>query len=198
MKQGNLLYAFTTNRNYQNPLAIDYLIEKKSEPSDRIIIIGLFCDEESVEIPELIEGKKVVAIDENAFSGYSKLKKITVPKTVERISSDAFNNSLLIRYDGLEMSTQVFFTKFKQHQREIIYKQLQGFATIDKNKRWRKSFRIIKKSRDRQSAQQNLVKELGLTDYQAEGYLDCGVKEIVTISYMNMVEKMDKFNQGRD
>ena len=123
----------------------------------------------------------------------AKLKSITIPKTVERVAQNAFADNLTVKYDGLEMSVQEFFVKLKQRQREITYNQLQGFAIIDKNKRWRKSINIIKKSNDKQSAQKNLTKKLGLSDYQAEICLDCRIAEICAISYMNMKEKIDKF-----
>jgi len=197
MKYENLLYAFTNNRKYGNPLVIDYLVpfENRTDKSDKIIIIGLFVDDENIEIPEYINGIKVVAIDKNAFTDYHNLKHIVIPKTIDHIAPNAFSDKIIVKYDGFEMSVQDFFVKLKSRQRETIYNQLQGFAKIDINKRCQKSINIIKKSKDKKTAQQNLVKKLGLTDYQAEIYLDCGVCEIAVISHMNIAEKIENFNK---
>jgi DNA gyrase/topoisomerase IV subunit A len=100
-----------------------------------------------------------------------------------------------VEYDGLEMSAQDFFSKLKKNQQEIIYTQLQGFALIDANKRWRKSINIIKKSKDKKSAKQNLIEKLGLSDYQAEVYLDCGIGEIAIISHMNIAKNLFDYIQ---
>jgi len=43
-----------------------------------------------IEIPPEIEGKPVVGINENAFSGMTKLKKVKIPKSVTSIGKRAF------------------------------------------------------------------------------------------------------------
>ncbi|MEG1609466.1 MAG: leucine-rich repeat domain-containing protein, partial [Clostridia bacterium] len=45
-----------------------------------------------IVIPEIIAGKKVVAIADNAFEGYNDLKEIILAKNIERVGNFAFKN----------------------------------------------------------------------------------------------------------
>ncbi len=55
-----------------------------------ILIEGYSGAPTNLEVPETIDGKKVVAIGENAFVGQTKLRKIVLPDTVTEIGATAF------------------------------------------------------------------------------------------------------------
>lgn len=62
-----------------------------SENDDCVMITKYTGHSDYVVIPERINGKKVVAIGDNAFSG-TKIKKLFLSKYVEMVSKDAFAN----------------------------------------------------------------------------------------------------------
>ncbi len=62
-----------------------YLSEKKG-----VTITDYKGKEKNIKIPEKINGKKVVAIDSGAFRKNNKVRKITMPDTVEHIGYRAF------------------------------------------------------------------------------------------------------------
>ena len=77
---------------YNNPIKVnqiynDYIYD---EYSDHITILTYDNDQEVVKIPEKINGKKVLAIDDSAFYGKQKLKKVIIPKYVIRIGHQSF------------------------------------------------------------------------------------------------------------
>lgn len=55
-----------------------------------ITITGYNGVDEVVDIPEMIDGKKVTIIGEYAFSGNSVIKKVVIPSTIKRIDKCAF------------------------------------------------------------------------------------------------------------
>lgn len=61
-----------------------------SEWGEGITIDGYSGDSATIEIPEEIDGKTVVALSENSFTGQKKLKKILLPETVTEIGATAF------------------------------------------------------------------------------------------------------------
>lgn len=48
--------------------------------------------DKNVKIPDKIAGKKVVRIDDSSFEANKKIKKVTIPDTVETIGVEAFHN----------------------------------------------------------------------------------------------------------
>ncbi len=67
----------------------EYTPSQKFEFSDGVII-GYLSNDSHVSIPETINGIKVIAIGENAFSDNTNLQGITIPDTVTSIGSYAF------------------------------------------------------------------------------------------------------------
>lgn len=61
-----------------------------SDYGEGILIEGYSGAPTNLNVPETIDGKKVVAIGENAFLGQPKLRKITLPDTVTEIGATAF------------------------------------------------------------------------------------------------------------
>lgn len=59
----------------------------------KLVSCGLrYMDEEVIEIPQEYEGLAVVAIGEDAFSGFTNLKSVEIPGTVIEIGKRAFQN----------------------------------------------------------------------------------------------------------
>ncbi len=85
-----------------------------SNPGDHIVITGVngVCADGAYHIPSYIDGKKVIAIDENAFTD-SGAKKIYVPATVCRIKDYAFRGcqltDLFIAGDSIMLDPYAFF-----------------------------------------------------------------------------------------
>lgn len=50
--------------------------------------------EEALEIPELLEGKKVTAIGKKAFGGCENLKSVSLPASLQRIGANAFGECI--------------------------------------------------------------------------------------------------------
>jgi hypothetical protein len=70
-------------------------------------------DVEQIVIPESYNGKKVKAIGNWAFAGNMKLKKITIPKTIETIFGNAFGGcghleKIIIPKQTLRIDNTVF------------------------------------------------------------------------------------------
>lgn len=61
-----------------------------SDYGEGILIEGYTGSPMSLTVPDTIDGKKVVAIGENAFLGQTKLRKIVLPDTVTEIGATAF------------------------------------------------------------------------------------------------------------
>ena len=57
---------------------------------DKAVITGIESSSETIEIPGMIDGKIVCEIRENAFYKCDTLKKIIIPKTIEKIGHHAF------------------------------------------------------------------------------------------------------------
>lgn len=55
-----------------------------------VTIEGYSGDPSKLEVPETIDGKKVVSIAEGAFTAQKKLRKITLPETITEIGPRAF------------------------------------------------------------------------------------------------------------
>ncbi len=64
-----------------------------NEYKDHVTITFYEGREEVVVIPEYINGKKVYSIDDSAFYGNDKIKKVIIPKYVIRIGHQAFIGS---------------------------------------------------------------------------------------------------------
>lgn len=77
---------------YDDPIKVNQIYNDYTydEYSDHVTILTYDSDQEVVEIPEVINGKKVLAIDDSAFYGKQKLKKVIIPKYVIRIGHQAF------------------------------------------------------------------------------------------------------------
>ena len=61
-----------------------------SDYGEGILIEGYSGAPMSLTVPDTIDGKKVVAIGENAFLGQTKLRKIVLPDSVTEIGATAF------------------------------------------------------------------------------------------------------------
>lgn len=59
-------------------------------PDDSIRIVSYLGNEKKVVVPSEIEGKIVTVIGESAFAEQSKISKITLPKSIVKIESKAF------------------------------------------------------------------------------------------------------------
>lgn len=77
---------------YNNPIKVNQIYKDYTydEYSDHVTILTYDIDQEKVKIPEKINGKKVLAIDDSAFYGKQKLKKVIIPKYVIRIGHQSF------------------------------------------------------------------------------------------------------------
>ena len=77
---------------YDNPIKVNQIYNNYTydEYSKHVTILTYDSDQEVVEIPEKINGKKVLAIDDSAFYGKQKLKKVIIPKYVIRIGHQSF------------------------------------------------------------------------------------------------------------
>lgn len=77
---------------YDNPIKVNQIYNNYTydEYSEHVTILTYDSDQELVEIPEKINRKKVLAIDDSAFYGKEKLKKVTIPKYVIRIGHQSF------------------------------------------------------------------------------------------------------------
>ncbi len=77
---------------YDNPIKVNQIYNNYTydEYSEHVTILTYDSDQEVVEIPEKINGKKVLAIDDSAFYGKQKLKKVIVSKYVIRIGHQSF------------------------------------------------------------------------------------------------------------
>ncbi len=86
----------TTARPVQTePVEIDY--SKLYEYEDHHFYSGLkitkyIGNEQHVEIPSYIDGKKVIMIEYKAFYGCNSIKSVVIPSTVTEINFDAFMN----------------------------------------------------------------------------------------------------------
>lgn len=82
------LYPIKTNQTSKNYIYDEYY--------NHIGIMFYEGNEEEVTIPEKINNKPVYSIDDSAFYGNAKMKKVIIPKYVVRIGHQAFigNNNL--------------------------------------------------------------------------------------------------------
>jgi len=78
-----------------------------------VVIAGYNEDVADLEIPSEIVGKSVREIDDNAFEAAENLTKVTIPATVNRIGSMAFQNCITleeIEYAPVENNERTGFT----------------------------------------------------------------------------------------
>lgn len=69
-----------------------HLLYSLNDDGESYRVTGLSADLESITVLSEYNGKPVVEIGENAFSGFSKLVSINIPLTVNKISKNAFEN----------------------------------------------------------------------------------------------------------
>lgn len=86
----------TYDDSFVNALVYNYvnLSVIKGRESEGLYITSIAegCTEESITIPEEVDGVKVVGVYENAFKNIKTLKSITLPSTVKNIFNNAFEN----------------------------------------------------------------------------------------------------------
>ena len=77
---------------YNDPIKVNQIYKNYTydEYNNHVTILTFDSDIEVVEIPEKINDKKVLAIDDSAFYGKQKLKKVIIPKYVIRIGHQSF------------------------------------------------------------------------------------------------------------
>ena len=80
------------NNLYNNPIKMnvksgDYTI---NEYKDHVTIVTYDGEDDIVDIPRVINNKKVYSIDDSAFYGNSFIKKVIIPDTVIRIGHQSF------------------------------------------------------------------------------------------------------------
>ena len=90
----------------------------KYETRTGCIITGYTGNDETVVIPETINGEAVIGIADGAFDGATNLKKLVVPKSVVRIESGAFSSCAalteVVFFDSLQyVSDDSFPTTLK-------------------------------------------------------------------------------------
>lgn len=56
------------------------------------VVINYVGNEETIQVPEYINGVKIIAIGESAFKGNKNLREIALPDSVNRIGDSAFEN----------------------------------------------------------------------------------------------------------
>ena len=86
-----IMKLISKNKNNIKPRTFSYEINE----NDEIIINGLSDwgkDSTLIVIPETIEGKTVVEIADNAFSGNNNITNVTLPDSLERIGNRSFYN----------------------------------------------------------------------------------------------------------
>ena len=76
---------FTVNAVYVT--AMEFAL---TTDSSFYVVLRYAGNEEEVEVPAMYNGLRVVAIAENAFSGNTATRKITLPNSIEQIQSGAF------------------------------------------------------------------------------------------------------------
>ena len=77
---------FTVNAVYVT--AMEFAL---TTDSSFYVVLRYAGNEEEVEVPAMYNGLRVVAIAENAFSGNTATRKITLPNSIEQIQSGAFS-----------------------------------------------------------------------------------------------------------
>ena len=89
-----LLYRenYELDNLYNNPIKVNQIYSNYTydEYSNHVTILTFDSDQEIVKIPEKINGKNVLAIDDSTFYGKQKLKKVIIPKYVIRIGHQSF------------------------------------------------------------------------------------------------------------
>ena len=84
--------SYELDNLYNNPIKVNEIYNDYTydEYDSHVTILTYDSDQEVVKIPEKINGKKVLAIDDSAFYGKQKLKKVIIPKYVIRIGHQSF------------------------------------------------------------------------------------------------------------
>jgi hypothetical protein len=90
-------------------------IENPENPNKQIIITGYTGDSKTVKIPKQIDGKKVIAIGDKAFSDMG-LTSVTIPKGVTEIGSDAFAKNQLTSVTIPNSVTEIGYLAFFSNQ----------------------------------------------------------------------------------
>lgn len=82
-----------------------------------VVLTEYLGSEAEPEIPEEIEGQKVVSIAQNCFSGNTYIQKITIPNSIWGIGIGAFKGCINLRNveieDGVEMIASYAFQNCK-------------------------------------------------------------------------------------
>ncbi|MBQ3474698.1 MAG: leucine-rich repeat protein [Bacilli bacterium] len=91
-------FLYLKSDNYKLNHLFDNLIKENqlynnyryNEYDNHVGIVFYEGDEEEVFIPEVIDGKKVLSIDDSAFYGKTNIKKVTIPSSVIYIGHQTF------------------------------------------------------------------------------------------------------------
>jgi len=80
------------NNLYLNPIAINQKYENYiyNEYENHIIIYEYVGNEKNISIPDYINDKPILAIDDSAFYGNQYIEEVIIPKTVIRIGHQTF------------------------------------------------------------------------------------------------------------
>ena len=79
---------------------------------NEVIITGYEKDAVKLVIPKKIKGMKVTKIGDNAFSGCSSLKEITIPDSVTEIGESAFENCSSLEKITMPDTTEIGWLAF--------------------------------------------------------------------------------------
>jgi hypothetical protein len=84
--------SYELDNLYNDPIKVNQVYDNYTydEYSDHVTILTYDSDQEVVKIPDKINEKKVLAIDDSAFYGKQKLKKVIISKYVIRIGHQSF------------------------------------------------------------------------------------------------------------
>lgn len=84
--------SYELDNLYNNPIKVNQIYKDYTydEYDNHVTILTYDSDKEIVKIPEKINNKKVLAIDDSAFYGKRKLRKVIIPKYVIRIGHQSF------------------------------------------------------------------------------------------------------------
>ncbi|MBR3117500.1 MAG: leucine-rich repeat protein [Bacilli bacterium] len=98
------------DRLYKNKISSYVEIDKYTidEYEEHISIVTYNGDEEIVEVPKSINGKPVLTIEDSAFYGNLKVKKIVLPDTIIRVGHQSFIGCLELKEINIPSSVLDF------------------------------------------------------------------------------------------